>query len=315
MSWFNRMFGSAPARDAVDVRPEAAPAAVAPDLDTAFLRWLLDVDARDERAPDEGERALLNSLRETLADERLAARVPRVPAIVPQLMQMLRDPSRSSGDLARHVAQDPVLVAAVLRGANSPYYGAGRRIESLDQAVLVLGQDGLRQLVAGVALKPLINVQSGRFTRLGAPRVWQQSEAAGAACRALAAGTPMAFEAFLVSLLVNMGTIVVMRAFDERAPEGPAPGSQAFCAACTSTIRGLAARIGSQWAFPTEVIAPLADGAASPLARLVRDASKASRLRVLLDAERLSAEEAAALVGDDARLASCVAALARDNGP
>jgi HD-like signal output (HDOD) protein len=309
------MFGPASPPEAADAKPAASPVPTLapPDLDTAFLRWLLDVDPRAVRAPDDGERALLNSLRETLADERLASRVPRVPAIVPQLMQMLRDPSRSAGDLARHVAQDPVLVASVLRSANSPYYGAGRRIESLDQAVLVLGQDGLRQLVAGVALKPLINVQSGRFTRPGAPRVWQQSEAAGAACRALAAGTPMAFEAFLVSLLVNVGTIVVLRAFDERAPTGPAPGSQAFCVACTSAIRGLAARIGGQWAFPTEVIAPLADNAASPLARLVRDAGRASRLRVLLDAGRLTSDEAAAIAGDDARLAGCVAALARAN--
>lgn len=313
--WFSRLFGSAAAAEA-GVPPRASEAASSPslDLDVAFLRWVLAVEIHSERGLDDNERELLRSVRDTLADERLASRVPRVPAIVPQLLQMLRDPARSASDLAQHIAHDAVLVASVLRGANSPYYGAGRRIDGLDQAVLVLGQDGLRQLVAAVALKPLINVQSGRFTRTGAPRVWQQSELAGSACRVLAPGTPLAFEAFLGVLSLNMGTILVLRVFDEHAPTGPTPGSQPFCKACNAAIRELAAQIGAQWGFPASVTAAVASDADSPQASLMQRCETASRLRVLVDASELAVEDAAMLVGNDSALAACIAALGRQAG-
>jgi HDOD domain len=118
-------------------------------------------------------------------------------------------------------------------------------IESVDQAVLILGHDGMRQLVAAVAFKPLINVQSGHFTRRGAPRVWEQTERAGGVCRLLAPSAgASAFEAYLVTLLINVGTIVALRVLDERQPDRDAVGSRPFCTRFVIIVRDLAMQIG-----------------------------------------------------------------------
>ena len=321
-TWLRRLFGTA---DTPRANPHAspAPATAAPstpapraklDVDVAFCQWLLDTDPLAEPAPSEVERVLLISLDAAAADERLASRVPRVPAIVPQLLQMLRDPARSAGDVARHVSQDPVLVASVLRAANSPWYGGGRTIESVDQAVLILGHDGMRQLVAAVAFKPLINVQSGYYTRPGAPRVWEQTERAGGACRLLAPSAgASAFEAYLVTLLINVGTIVALRVLDERQPDNGAVGSRAFCTRFVVTVRDLAMQIGRQWEFPASLTSALARDAAAaraPLAALVNDCGIVSRMRMLVDAGRFTRDDAVLAIGSDERIAACFDALA-----
>jgi HD-like signal output (HDOD) protein len=300
--WLGRLMGRtaargddpvAPATASLSAPPVGAPVRAAPplDVDTEFHRWLLDVEPHVERPVDGRERALFDALRASVGDERLASRVPRVPAIVPQLMQMLRDPSRETTDVARHVEQDPVLVASVLRVANSPWFGAGRRIDSVEHAVLILGHDGLRQLVANVAMKPLINVQSGHYTRAGAPRVWIQSERAGAACRLLARSYGAnGFESYLGVLLLNMGTIVALRVMDEHYRDGDRPGSRDFCMALVDVVRDLAQTIGRQWEFPARVLATLAPSTNAPVATLVRTAERVSRLRVLTDAQRVAPE-------------------------
>lgn len=321
-TWLRRLFGAAdPPRAKSPGSPALAAATpstpgqrAAFDVDVAFCQWLLDTDPLGEPGPSEAERLLLVALDSAAADQRLASRVPRVPAIVPQLLQMLRDPARSASDVARHVSQDPVLVASVLRTANSPSYGAGRTIESVDQAVLILGHDGMRQLVAAVAFKPLINVQSGRFTRPGAPRVWEQTERAGGASRLLAPSAgASAFEAYLVTLLINVGTIVALRVLDEGRPDSGAVGSRPFCTRFVFVVRDLAMQIGRQWDFPaplTSALARDAEAARAPLAVLVNACSVVSRMRMLVDAGRCARDDAVLAIGDDDRIAACFDALA-----
>ena len=320
-TWLRRLFGTeAPSRPEAPAPVDrgAHAAHLAPDVDVAFCRWVLDTDGKADPPSSNVERVLLDSLRAAARDQRLANRVPRVPSVVPQLLQVMRDPARSSADVARHVAQDPVLVASVLRVANSPYYGAGRRIENLDQAVMILGHDGMRQLVAAVAFKPLINVQSGHFTRPGAPRVWEQTECAGGACRLLApAAGASAFEAYLVTLLVNVGTIVALRVLDEHPPGSVELGSRAFCSEFVVAVHHLALQIGRQWEFPVALVAALSRDAMTsraPLAALVDASTAASRMRVLVDAGRFAHDDAVRAIGDDARMASCFASLGAKRG-
>jgi HD-like signal output (HDOD) protein len=238
-----------------------------------------------------------------------------MPAVVPQLLQTLRNPQHTSSALSRLVAQDPVLVAAVLRVANSPYYRSGREIESIEQAVLVLGDDGLRQLVASVAFRPLINVQSGHFTRRGAERVWDQSEKTAVACRMLApAAGASSFEAHLASLLQNIGTIVAMRLLDERYDGAGASGSTRFCATFLAAARQLACAIGQRWAFPESVTTAVAQqeriaAASSPLAALLRACDQVSKLRLLVDAGRVAGDDPRLGIGDQSLIAGCLAEL------
>ena len=277
------------------------PASLAPDalganagVDAAFFRWLAGAAGGD--APDAMERLILDELAR-LADSpaRAADLVPRVPAVIPELLRSLRDDSVSNADLSRMVAQDVVLVAEVVREANSPYYRPPTPVKNIEGAVMLLGQNGLRMLLARVAFRPVIGMQSGRFARLVAPKIWMQSEKCALAAATLAphAGANP-FEAYLAGLIQNVGLIVAFRLIDQVHHEDVLPRSSAFCTALHGHARRLAHGIALAWDFPPAVAGAIADAGmpdARALGAVLTSADALAKLRLLVDAGELPLDD------------------------
>jgi HD-like signal output (HDOD) protein len=239
-----------------------------------------------------------------------ASLVPRVPAVIPQLLGSLRDDSLSGADLARQVAQDVVLVAEVIREANSPYYRPATPVKTIEGAVMLLGQNGLRMLLARVAFRPVVGMQSGRYARQVAPLVWTQSEQCALAASILAGGLDAnPFDAYLAGLMHNIGLIVAFRVIDRILPADQAPGlpglpaSAAFCASLLEQSRGLSAVIAAEWNFPDAVATAIGTPRATPLGLALALGDRVAKLRLLVDAGVL--ERDTALAGLDASLWRC----------
>lgn len=301
-NWFARLFGSrqqdvraapapAPARATPpDAVPAHAPSPTAPDakaeVDAVFFRWLAGAAGGD--APPATERLILDELaRLAESPQRAASLVPRVPAVIPELLRSLRDESISNADLSRMVAQDLVLVAEVVREANSSFYRPPSPVKNIEGAVMLLGQNGLRMLIARVAFRPVIGMQSGRFAKLVAPQVWMQSEKCALACATLAPHAGVnPFEAYLAGLIQNVGLIVAFRLIDQVYSEDVLPRSDAFAADLLGQSRRLAHAIAREWAFPDRVAQALLDAAApgDGLAGVLASADALSKLRLLVDA-------------------------------
>src|SRR5450830_36220 len=154
------------------------------DLPLLFFRTL--AGASDEAPPASAQLILDELARLVASPQQGADLVPRVPAVIPQLLKSLRDEAVSGADLARQLAQDVVLVAEVIREANSPYFSPPSPIRTIEGAVMLLGQNGMRMLLARVAFRPIISMQTGRFAHQGAPLVWRESEACALAASLLA---------------------------------------------------------------------------------------------------------------------------------
>ena len=272
--------------------------AAAPHVDLAFYRWLTDPVRGD--ADPRAEAGILAELARLARDPAAAgALVPRVPAVVPQLLKSLRDDSVSSGDLARQIARDAVLVAEVIREANSPYFRSGRPVTTIDGAVMVLGENGLRILLARVAFRPVINMQGGRATdrivRLVAPRLWLHADACALAASLLApelGADP--FEAYLSGLVLNVGLLVAFRLI-EQLGHPVVPQSDAFCAALLDGARELSAGIAAHWELPPFAAAAIVRAGrvgTQPLAEALGRADLLAKLRLLLDAGVFGAGDA-----------------------
>jgi len=301
--WLTRLFGgagtSAPAPPQAP-SPPSAPAAlpVTPaaamamprHVDLAFYRWLTD-PVRGDAAPTSEARILAELAR--LAGDPAAAGelVPRVPAVVPQLLKSLRDDSVSTADLARQVARDAVLVAEVIREANSPYFRSAKPVTTIDGAVMVLGENGLRILLARVAFRPVINLQGGRVVRSVAPRLWLHSDACALAASLLAPEVGAdPFEAYLAGLVLDVGLVVAFRLIDYHLghlDQPLVPQSDAFCEALLASGRELSAAIATQWELPPFVAAAIVRAGrrgTRPLAEALGRADLLARLRLLVDA-------------------------------
>lgn len=267
------------------------------DIDHLYFPWMLGMEASVSE-PNDTERRLLRALERISSTDTQAvtALVPRMPAVIPMLLHSLRDKDVSNARLSDQIARDPVLLAALLRQVNSSYYRRNEAITSIEQALALLGQNNLRLLVASVAFKPLFNMQSGHFIAPAAPRLSALSTATAVACRTLATRRQVEpFEAFLATLLQNVGLIVALRIMDQ-VYEGGDLRSLSFCSSLTTEARRLSLRVGREWQFPPAVLQALAEqdsaaGADSPVSQLLRLADRLSKLHVLVVNGQLAAEE------------------------
>jgi putative nucleotidyltransferase with HDIG domain len=79
--------------------------------------------------------------------------IPRLPGSVPQILAMI-DAGASARELAPVVERDPALTVSLFQTCNSALYGC-RKISSIGQALLLLGQRQLRTLVVVAAAERL----------------------------------------------------------------------------------------------------------------------------------------------------------------
>jgi HD-like signal output (HDOD) protein len=327
VSWIQRLLGKTPEQTRAEAAPAARAAAPAGakvpaafawrpavDVDMLFFRSLLGAGEGAANASNDEEAALIAALDRHSSASDAAALVPRVPSVLPQLLQTLRDPDTSMTELSREVAQDPVLVAAVLNVANSPYYRPAKPIASIEQALLILGHDALRQLIARVAFKPVLSRQSGEFTWRGAPVIWDQSERCGVACHVLAPGVGASgFETFLAALLQNAGTIVSLRVLDLQGAKSRA-FSSSFCRLFIADSRRWACNIGRQWGFPADVVNAVAEQdppatvpPSTVRGKLLRACEQLSEARILFERGEVAMDDLA--LEDGGPLAACFGRL------
>jgi HD-like signal output (HDOD) protein len=290
------------------------------NVNANFFDWLFGTSEREDSGLDtnEQESNVLAAVAEILGSQQSgAALVRRLPGVIPQLLQSLRSDTFSGTQLSRTISNDIVLVAAVVRLANSSLAGSGKSISSVENAVMVIGQEGLRQLITGVAFRPIIDIKSGTFTRTLAPRIWDQSERCAVACRTLAANFGIdPFEAFLAGLVQHVGLIVTLRIMDQNAKEEGQLGSALFCSSLLRDARTLSINIGKEWNFPPQVTLAISEqgtmrrGAVmSPLGQLLAASDYLSKVRILVENDRLAEGDARLFKGLGDAAFACYQAL------
>ena len=324
--WLQRMING-PAEHAPDSAGQAAAAraiaTAAPLQPAAPGRRLVSFDQADRvnsaydswlfaRADDSGldlsplESQVLEALAVINASQQSgAALVRRMPGLIPQLLQSLRSDTFSGAALSRTISSDVVLVAAVVRLANTAYQGTANSITSVEHAVMLIGQEGLRQLITSVAFRPIIDMNSGHYTRTLAPRLWEHAERCAFANRAVAEELGIEpFEAFLAGLVQNVGLIVALRVMDQVAKNDASLGSELFCAQLVRDARALSCSIGREWNFPESVTRALAEqnglqkGAQlSPLGQLLTLTDYLGKVRELIEHGRLGHADPALFAG------------------
>jgi len=304
MGWIGKLLNGGDKNKAAPVTAAAAPAMARQpvsiaEIDAIYYRWL--AAAGSAQASAEAERQILEELAR-LAREPVAgaALIPRIPAIIPQLMRTLQNENMSAAELSRQLAQDVLLVAEVYREANRPCYhsryNASPSINNMEGAIMLLGQNGMRMLLARVAFRPIVSMQSGGLTIRTAPLIWRQSEKCALAANLVApAMQANAFDAYLAGLMANVGLVVAFRLIDQMHAPDAFPQSDAFIAQVFAQARILSVRIAELWEFPESVTRAIghaaADADADPQAQALALGERLSKLRMLVDTGRFPADD------------------------
>ncbi len=107
--------------------------------------------------------------------ERVTA-LPHLPDTLMRLVSVVSDPRSSLSQIVETIRYDQVITAEVLRLCNSAYFGLARTVESLDDAVRLLGTLKIMQLVMAAHSRALLSrAQEGYGLPAGA--LWSHSVA------------------------------------------------------------------------------------------------------------------------------------------
>lgn len=145
--------------------------------------------------------------------------LPSPPAVYAELTRLLDQRGWTVDHIADVLSADPGVTARTLRLANSPAYGLMRSVDTLQQAVSLLGLAELRQLVLATTVME-------RFRQIPAtlltPAVFRRRAVRAAViarglCDAGAAG--QARRAFIGGLLHDVGSLVACLVLPERSQQ------------------------------------------------------------------------------------------------
>lgn len=138
--------------------------------------------------------------------------LPTLPTLAAGLLDLVDHPKTSAQSLSQYISQDQVLTARLLKMSNSAYYGQGREITSVHQAVILLGFDMVREISLGVSVLNAFKSAQG-LDGFDISSFWDHCSAVALVARKIAKGwiPHMASEAFTAGLLHDIGKVVLIQ--------------------------------------------------------------------------------------------------------
>jgi HD-like signal output (HDOD) protein len=77
----------------------------------------------------------------------IIGRIPRLPVFAETLIPYLFEDRGSAKEITEQVKQDPALIGMIMKTINSAYYGFRGKISGIHHAIVLLGNNGLNQLI------------------------------------------------------------------------------------------------------------------------------------------------------------------------
>lgn len=143
---------------------------------------------------------------QTLAQE--AGALFSLPDAALRVNELIRDADHTATQLAEVVELDAALTARVLRLANSPLFGHMGRIEKVSNAIVMIGEKALRDLVTATSVTHAFKGIPEEFVDMST--FWDNSATCGVVARLLAdrCGVREGERLFVAGLLHGIGRLV-----------------------------------------------------------------------------------------------------------
>jgi putative nucleotidyltransferase with HDIG domain len=145
--------------------------------------------------------------------------LPSLPATVSKVMSVTADPESSADDLVQAILPDQAMCAAILKIANSAFFGIPHNVATLDKAVTVLGFNEVYNIVLGKAVFNSFE-KINSLNRQAINNFWNHSFACGLAAKILAVDLGFSpSRLFIGGLIHDIGKLVFfITTLDEYLP-------------------------------------------------------------------------------------------------
>ena len=135
--------------------------------------------------------------------------LPSIPKVLFEVTKLLNSPSATTLKLAELISKDQGLTTKILAVANSPLYGIKRKVSSIEFAIIVLGQQEIKDVVTAISLADSFKITpSPNFDPI---EFWVHSMVTGTAAKNISQNLGFSFgsDAFVAGILHDMGILVI----------------------------------------------------------------------------------------------------------
>lgn len=142
--------------------------------------------------------------------------LPTLPQILIKLIEACNNEETTPKELSEIISKDPSLSAKIMRLVNSSYLGLNTRIKSIEQAVVYLGSDAIRNMaISASVVQVFSHMKGGSLFSLSS--FWNHSLMCASIARRIAKESSYEYpeEAFLSGLLHDIGKLVLQVNFKE----------------------------------------------------------------------------------------------------
>lgn len=194
--------------------------------------------------------------------------LPPIPRIAQKILALKINSDEGERALLELIEKDPPILTKVIGLANSPLFGTGRKILSLNEASTILGSKRIKMVALSFAMmSSMLKKQAGQLDIQG---LWQHSLSVAMTMDTLARMMPRELrpadeEIYLAGLLHDIGFLVLdyldpqlSDAFHARLAAEPKCTVEEVEAEMLETSHGeLGAALGRHWDLPESIIAVL----------------------------------------------------------
>lgn len=187
--------------------------------------------------------------------------LPTPPIVFHQIQKVINDPKVSAGQIAKILQEDPAMSVKVLKLTNSAFYGLQREIESVKQAVIIVGLEAIKNLVLSASVLDMFKGKD--IDQEFQEKFWRHSLAVGFCARLLSRigrvrGMLDPDSAFSGGLLHDIGKVIMCcflqkehaQVKQERALDREAPSYQVEERVLGYNHAQIGAILAEQWKLP-----------------------------------------------------------------
>ena len=210
--------------------------------------------------------------------------LPSSPLIQAQMKQVFTKADRSIKEVAASVEKDPVLVAQLVRVANSVFFGARNPIANIQEAVTFIGLEYVEGLILGSRMFDALKGQTDDSMKRAIEDLWRHAMQRAIIGRTIAAewpDYPHPQPAYITCLLLDIGFIVRLHMnpgeflqLIQLAAELHVPLHQAEARLFDVDHASIGAALLRLWNFPPAIVSAIGahhdEHTEDPLTRLVQ---------------------------------------------
>jgi len=135
--------------------------------------------------------------------------IPALPDNIKEIRQIIRDPDSDMKEIAKTISRDPGLTASIIKLANSAGYVTMNKLETIDEAVKIIGINGINTLLIATGVQKVVENRYKRYET-----VWNNSYKrafyAQLITKRINESTRLGGQAYLSALLADIGKIVML---------------------------------------------------------------------------------------------------------